>query len=82
MHTYVILKHTTWEYKYQVVFISKCRHKALYVQLRRDLGPVFRDMAEQKECQVEEGHLMPDTALPATTPTGPGRRCCVAPGTP
>ncbi len=60
MHTYESLKHTTWECKYHVVFIPKCRRKALYGQLRRDLGPVFRDLAEQKECKVEEGHLMPD----------------------
>lgn len=60
MHTYETLKHTTWECKYHVVFIPKCRRKTLYVQLRRDLGAVFRDLAEQKECQVEEGHLMPD----------------------
>jgi len=60
MHTYETLKHTTWECKYHVVFIPKYRRKTLYVQLRRDLGPVFRDLAEQKECRVEEGHLMPD----------------------
>jgi len=60
MHIYESLKHTTWECKYHVVFIPKCRRKALYGQLRRDLGPVFRDLAEQKECKVEEGHLMPD----------------------
>ena len=60
MHTYETLKHTTWECKYHVVFIPKYRRKTLYVQLRRDLGPVFRDLAEQKECKVEEGHLMPD----------------------
>ncbi len=60
MHTYETLKHTTWECKYHIVFIPKYRRKALYTQLRRDLGPVFRDLAEQKECKVEEGHLMPD----------------------
>ena len=60
MQTYESLKHTTWECKYHVVFIPKCRRKALYAQLRRDLGTVFRDLAEQKECKVEEGHLMPD----------------------
>ena len=60
MHTYETLKHTTWECKYHVVFIPKYRRKTLYVQLRRDLGLVFRDLAEQKECKVEEGHLMPD----------------------
>ncbi len=60
MQTYESLKHTVWECKYHVVFIPKCRRKALYAQLRRDLGAVFRDLAEQKECKVEEGHLMPD----------------------
>jgi putative transposase len=60
MQTYESLKHTVWECKYHVVFIPKCRRKVLYAQLRRDLGAVFRDLAEQKECKVEEGHLMPD----------------------
>jgi putative transposase len=42
------------------VFIPKYRRKALYAQLQRDLGPVFRSLAEQKESEVLEGHLMPD----------------------
>ena len=60
MQTYESLKHTSWECKYHVVFIPKCRCKALYGQLRREMGKVFRELAEQKECKVEEGHLMPD----------------------
>jgi putative transposase len=32
----------------------------LYKELRRHLGEVFRQLAKQKESQVEEGHLMPD----------------------
>jgi len=60
MQTYESLKHSVWECKYHVVFIPKYRRKALYGQLRRDLGRVFRSLAEQKECTVEEGHLMPD----------------------
>ena len=60
MVTLESLSHTKWECKYHVVFIPKCRRKVLYAQLRRDLGSVFRDLAEQKECKVEEGHLMPD----------------------
>ena len=43
-----------------VVFIPKCRRRALYGQLRQHLGEVFRKLASQKECRVEEGHLMPD----------------------
>ena len=34
--------------------------QTLFVQLRREMGTVFRSLAEQKECTVEEGHLMPD----------------------
>lgn len=54
------LNHSVWECKYHVVFIPKCRRKTLYGELRRDLGEVFRTLARQKECRVEEGHLMPD----------------------
>ncbi len=54
------LNHTTWECKYHVVFIPKCRRRTLYGSLRKYLGQVFRDLAAQKECRVEEGHLMPD----------------------
>jgi putative transposase len=54
------LNHSKWECKYHVVFIPKCRRKTLYAQLRRHLGEVFRRLAEQKECRIEEGHLMPD----------------------
>ena len=43
-----------------MVFIPKCRRKALYQELRRYLGEVFRKLALQKESKVEEGHLMPD----------------------
>ena len=60
MQVYESLKHTTWECKYHVVFIPKYRRKGLYAQLRRELGEVFRGLAERRECRVEEGHLMPD----------------------
>jgi len=60
MDVYESLSHTKWECKYHVVFILKCRKKLLYGQLRQHLGEVFRKLAEQKECRIEEGHLMPD----------------------
>ena len=60
MDDYESLSHTTWTCKYHVVFIPKCRRKALYRELRRHLGEVFRKLALQKESKVEEGHLMPD----------------------
>src|SRR6201997_2280990 len=57
MDDYESLSHTKWECKYHVVFIPKCRRKTLYAELRRHLGEVFRRLAEQKESQIEEGHL-------------------------
>ena len=38
----------------------KCRRKTLYGQLRQHLGEVLRNLAAQKECRIEEGHLMSD----------------------
>jgi putative transposase len=60
MDDYESLSHSVWECKYHVVFIPKYRKKTLYGELRRRLGDVFRTLAKQKECQVVEGHLMPD----------------------
>ena len=60
MDDYESLSHSKWECKYHVVFIPKCRRKTLYGELRQHLGEVFRRLAMQKECRVEEGHLMPD----------------------
>ena len=54
------LKHTRWECKYHVVFIPKYRRKLMYGSIRQELGPIIRELAQQKESQVEEGHLMAD----------------------
>ena len=54
------LRHTRWMCKFHIVWIPKCRKKKLYGQLRQDLGNVFRELARQKECQIEEGHLLRD----------------------
>ena len=54
------LRHTRWECKYHVVFIAKYRKKSIYGWVRKELGPIIRDLAQQKESVVEEGHLMAD----------------------
>jgi putative transposase len=54
------LSHTTWDCKYHVVFTPKYRRQALYKELRQYLGEVFHTLAGQRECRIEEGHLMPD----------------------
>ena len=60
MNEFQSLSHTRWDCKYHVVFIPKGRRKTLYVHVRRDLGEVFRRLASQKECRIEEGHMMSD----------------------
>jgi REP-associated tyrosine transposase len=42
------------------VFVPKRRRKAIFGQTRRQLGAIFHALARQKECQIIEGHLMPD----------------------
>jgi len=60
MKEYQSLSHTRWDCKYHVVFIPKRRKKAIYGALRRNLGEIFRELAQQRECKVVEGHLMVD----------------------
>ena len=60
MKEYQSLSHTRWDCKYHVVYIPKRRKKLLFGRLRRELASVFRELAEQKGCQIVEGHLMRD----------------------
>ena len=54
------LSHSRWDCKYHVVWIPKCRRKALYGHLRQYLGEVFHDLARQKESRILEGHMRQD----------------------
>lgn len=60
MSDYGKLNHTVWDCKFHVVFIPKYRKKKLFGELKRELGSIFHDLARQKECKIEEGHIMPD----------------------
>jgi len=57
---YQNLSHSRWDCKYHVVFVPKRRRQVLFGQVRRQLGEIFHALARQKECQIIEGHLMPD----------------------
>lgn len=57
---YQSLAHSKWDCKYHLVFIPKFRKKSIFGSIRRDLGPIFHELARQKECQIVEGHLMSD----------------------
>lgn len=57
---YQSLAHSRWDCKYHAVFVPKRRRRQLYGQIRRQLGAIFHALARQKECQIIEGHVMPD----------------------
>ena len=57
---YRSLSHSKRDCKYDVVFIPKKRRKAMFGRVRRHLIEIFHALARQKECQILEGHLMPD----------------------
>ena len=60
MDDYKSLSHTSWECKYHIVFIPKCRRKVLYGHIRNELGKLFVELARHKECHIETGSLQPD----------------------
>jgi len=57
---YQSLSHSKWDCKDHVIFVPKYRRKTMFLELRQYLGPVFHELARQKECQMIEGHLLPD----------------------
>jgi putative transposase len=58
MRDYKCWAHTRWDYKYHIVFISKKRRKIIFGTLRKHLGEIFHELAQQKGVVIEEGHLM------------------------
>ena len=57
MKDYQSLNHTRWYCKYHIVFIPKRRKKVIYGKIRSHLGEVFRELSEQRDSQIIEGHL-------------------------
>jgi putative transposase len=56
------LNHSKWECKYHLTWIPKYRKKELYGDLRKHMGEILREMARRADCEILEGHLMPDHA--------------------
>ena len=57
---YQSLSHSKWDCKYHIIFVPKYRRQVLFGEIRKFLGPIFHELARQKECRILEGHLMPD----------------------
>jgi putative transposase len=52
--------HAKWDCKYHLVFIPKRRKKVMFGNIRKALGPIFHELARQKESTIHEGHLLSD----------------------
>ena len=58
MHEWQSLSHVRWECKYHVVIIPKYRQRVLYGRLKRQVGPILRELRRQKGVELLEGHCM------------------------
>ena len=54
------LEHTKWRCQYHVVFAPKFRRKAIYNELRADIGMILRKLCEQKGVEIIEANAYPD----------------------
>ena len=48
------LSHTKWLCKYHIVFTPKYRRKAIYGQLKADIGYILRKLCEAKGVEIIE----------------------------
>ena len=58
--SYESLSHSKWDCKYHLVFIPKGRKKELYGKIRKFLGPVLRELAQQRSSEIIEGRMVRD----------------------
>ena len=54
------LSHSKWRCKYHIVFAPKYRRKAIYGDIRKDIGVILRKLCEQKHVEIIEAELCPD----------------------
>jgi putative transposase len=48
MHDWQSLSHVRWECKYHMVIIPKYRREVFYGRLRRQIGPILRELCRQR----------------------------------
>ena len=54
------LSHTRWKCQYHIVIVPKYRRKAIYGELRKEIGEILRRLCEYKKVEIIEAHAMPD----------------------
>ena len=60
MHDWQSLSHVRWDCKYHIVIVPKYRKKVIYGKLRHQVGPILRQLCQQRGVKLLEGHAMPD----------------------
>ena len=52
--------HVRWYCRYHIVIVPKYRRKAIFGALRRELGPILKDLCKRYGVELIEGHVMTD----------------------
>ena len=52
--------HVRWYCKYHLVFAPKYRKRAIFGQLRRNIGKILRELCAQHGVELIEGHALAD----------------------
>ena len=52
--------HTRWYCRYHVVIVPKYRRKAIYGNIKREMGSILRELCEREGIALVEGHLRSD----------------------
>ena len=60
MHDWQSLSHVRWDCKYHVVIVPKYRKKVIYGKVKTRVGPILRQLCQQRGVELLEGHAMPD----------------------
>ena len=54
------IAHTKWNCKYHIVFTPKYRRKAIYGQLKAEIGKILRELCNWKQVEIIEAHACVD----------------------
>ena len=54
------LAHTTYECKYHIVFAPKYRRRAIYGQIKADIGNILRQLCAYKGVEIIEAEACPN----------------------
>lgn len=60
MREWQSLSHVRWYCRYHVVFVPKYRKRAIFGNLRRQIGGILRELCVQHAIELVEGHALPD----------------------